>query len=216
MTIPEEPRATRPPEGSPTLAIDDRLPGGASFDAVVRRAAEWIAERSVHPARTVVLVPYAQLMQTARRSWIAQAAEVGFVPRFETTRNWARARQPFALSGDDLAFDMARDLLTAQSLLARAGLAAQQVALAGRLVEMALQLAPLASAVEPAARGAWAARAYEVAAAADDSPWFAVETAIARIAVAWTSTSAYATDGLLDPALLQEIDALVVLEGLQA
>ena len=54
----------------------------------------------------------------------AGAGAPGFTPRFETTRNWARSAGGFAPGADDIAFDMARDLLTAQSLLARAGFAA--------------------------------------------------------------------------------------------
>ena len=45
--------------------------------------------RGVHAARTVVLLPYAQLMPVARQFWAA-LAPTGFAPRFETSMNWAR------------------------------------------------------------------------------------------------------------------------------
>jgi ATP-dependent helicase/nuclease subunit B len=107
---------------------------------VVARIAGTIAERQLHAARTVVLVPYAQLMGVARGMW-ARCGTPGFVPRFETTRNWARSAGGFLPTGYDIAFDMARDLVTAQALLSQAGFAAERFALAGRVVELAYQLA---------------------------------------------------------------------------
>ena len=71
---------------------------------------------AAHPARTVVLVPYAQLMPWAQRYWALHHAD-GFTPRFETTRNWARQLAAFVSQGDDLAGDVARDTLTARTLL---------------------------------------------------------------------------------------------------
>jgi len=182
---------------------------------LVPRIAGWLSARALHPARVVVLVPYAQLMQVGRDLW-AHCGPPGFVPRFETTRNWARSAGGFVPERDDLTFDMARDLLTAQSLLARAGLVQQQVALAGRLVEIAQQLAPVAAAVPPPGRNAWAGQAMGVSAGEGESPWFALETALIRIAVAWVATSGYATDVLLGEVALAQADALIVLQGLQA
>src|SRR5579871_3882414 len=137
------PPAMQPPEHHPAHALWSD-PGRG----IVGRIARALAERDLHPARTVVLVPYAQLMQVARDLWAAHGAP-GFAPRFETTRNWARSIGGFMPDADDIAFDMARDLLTAQSLLARAGFGGSRNALAGRLVEIALQLAPLAAAELP-------------------------------------------------------------------
>jgi len=85
---------------------------------IVGRIAQVLSDRGLHAARTVVLVPYAQLMQVARGMWTTHGTP-GFAPRFETSRNWARSVGGFAPGMDDIAFDMARDLLTAQSLLAR-------------------------------------------------------------------------------------------------
>ena len=84
-----------------------------SLRALTGRIRELMAERGAHPARTVVLLPYAQLMPVARRLWAEQVSS-GFAPRFETTMNWSAAAG-FAAAGDDLAFDMGRDLLTARA-----------------------------------------------------------------------------------------------------
>ncbi|MFZ3219837.1 MAG: PD-(D/E)XK nuclease family protein, partial [Rhodoferax sp.] len=87
-------------------------------------------QRGAHPARTVVLLPYAQLMPLAARLW-AQCFPDGFAPRFETTLNWSRGLGGFSPGVADMTFDMALDTLTAQALLRGAGLGAQQDALAG-------------------------------------------------------------------------------------
>jgi len=184
-------------------------------EGLVARIAQLLKARGVHPARTVVLVPYAQLMHVAREMW-ALHSPAGFAPRFETTRNWARSAGGYAPGEDDLAFDMARDLITAQSLLRRVGLGAARGSLAGRLVDIALQLAPLAAAEHPDERAAWARRMHEIIAAGSGSDWFKVESALNSIALAWVSTSGHATDVLMTGGALAQVDQLVVLEGLQS
>ena len=94
-----------------------------------------LAARGAHAARTVVLLPYAQLMPLARQFWAAQAPS-GFAPRFETSMNWARQR-PWEPGDTDLSFEMGRDLLAARGWLEQGGLRAQADALAGMLVEAA-------------------------------------------------------------------------------
>ncbi|RZI77724.1 MAG: PD-(D/E)XK nuclease family protein [Variovorax sp.] len=181
---------------------------------VVARIADALQARGAHAARVVVLVPYAQLMNVARGMW-ALDGRAGFVPRFETTRNWARSAGAFLPAGYDLAFDMARDLLTAQSLLSQAGLGGERLALSGRVVELALQMAPLAAAELPHDRDAWARRATAAADAGSESPWFDTERAVVRIAILWAATSAYATDVLMTEATRAQVDALIVLDGFQ-
>lgn len=184
-------------------------------DGVVARIVRALAERELHAARTVVLVPYAQLMGVARAMW-ARCGSPGFVPRFETTHNWARSAGGFVPTGYDVAHDMARDLVTAQALLSQSGFQAERFALAGRVVELAYQLVPLAAAVTPEERvGDWAARAAQVAEAGSESEWFRTESALIRIAVAWVSTSGYATDVLQRDSTRAQVDALIVLEGFQ-
>ncbi len=171
-----------------------------------------MAARRAHAARTVVLLPFGQLLAPARRAWAAHAPD-GFTPRFETTLSWA-ARFGFAPGPLDLSFERALDLLTARSLLEGAGLGAQAGILAPRLLELAWQLAPLAAAVLPAGRGAWAQSAIATGSLNLDHPHMALEVALARIAIEWVAASAHVTDRLL----LKEagaLDLLVVLEGLQ-
>ncbi|VTY37116.1 ATP-dependent helicase/deoxyribonuclease subunit B [Xylophilus ampelinus] len=185
------------------------------LQGLVARIAAHIAQHSLHPARTIVLVPYGQLIAIGRAMW-AQCGNAGFAPRFETTRNWARSAGGFVPGEDDIAFDMARDLLTAQSLLTRAGQGGLRHALAGRLVDIAQQLAPLAAAQPPQQRAAWAQSVQPAIDAGRGSAWFDTESALNGIALAWVASSSYATDVLLDGAALAQADALIVLEGLQA
>ena len=110
--------------------------------------------RQAHPARTLVLLPYAQLLPLATRLW-ARLYPDGFSPRFETTQNWVATTGGRVLDAQDISMDPAVDTLTAQALLAGSGAQGQE-ALAPLLVQAAYQLAPLAAAAGPAQRAAWA------------------------------------------------------------
>ncbi len=171
-------------------------------------------DQHAHPARTVVLVPYAQLMPWAQRFWALHHAD-GFAPRFETTRNWARQLAAFVPQGDDLAGDVARDTLTARALLDRAGLTAQRDMLAAPLQEAATQLAGVVAAVAPSARGAWGAQARALLPEADDGSALRFEALVSRIALEWALASRHATDVLFEPGVDKSVDALVVLQGFQ-
>lgn len=195
-------------------AIAQDHPAQALWQGLLHRLAQLIGERDAHPARTVVLLPYAQLMPVARRFWMRLHPD-GFAPRFETTMNWAHAAD-FEPGESDLSFDTGRDLLAARAWLARAGLAAQADALAARLLEATRQVAPLAAAVPPDRRAAWAAQARAGAAQGLDAPVLQVEAALARIAIEWAAASAYASDVLLADGAADAIDLLVVLQGVQA
>jgi len=194
------------------IAQDHRVQ--ALWTDLTDRLADQIERRQAHPARTVVLLPYAQLMPLARQYW-SRRVPSGFAPRFETTMNWAGAGD-FEPGAQDFAFDVARDLLVARELLAQAGFGARADALAGRLVEAASQLAPLAAAALPVQRGAWAARARAAVGLGLDAPVLQIEAALARIAVEWVAASGYATDSLLSDTTMQSLDLLVVMEGLQS
>jgi ATP-dependent helicase/nuclease subunit B len=183
----------------------------ARWREVVAEIRGLLAQHQAHPARTVVLVPYAQLMPVARRVWGEEVPD-GFAPRFETTMNWA-GKTGFAPGNDDIAFDMGRDLLTARAWLEQAGLGTHADLLASRVVEAAWQMAGIAAAVPPADRTAWAARARGAAVLGADAQALRLEAAVARIAVEWAAASGYATDALLQPALVERVDLLVVLDG---
>ncbi len=181
---------------------------------LIRIAAE-IHKRAAHPARTVVLLPYAQLIPLATRLWVQRFPD-GFAPQFQTTMNWSAALGAFNPGATDIAFDMALDTLTAQALLRSAGLGAQQDALAGLLVEAAQQLGPLAAARSPAERMAWAQGARQSALIGMDGPALAMEAAVARIAVEWAALSSYASDALFDIAVRDGLDGLLVVQGFAA
>jgi ATP-dependent helicase/nuclease subunit B len=168
--------------------------------------------RRAHPARTVVLLPFAHLLQPAREAWAREAPQ-GFLPRFETTSTWAANSAP-APSPESFSGDVARDLLTARALIERAGLADRADLLAPRLVEAARQLAPVAAAVEPRDRGSWAQSARH--AVNVPAPVLAHESAVAAIAIEWLAASTFPSDGLLlDADRLALLELLVVVEGLR-
>jgi len=172
----------------------------------------------VSAQRTVVLVPFAQLMVEARRAW-ARRQPTGFPPRFETTRNWAATVMPWRPGPHDLSHDTARDSLVAAALLDRvargrldAGLRREMVA---RLVEAARQLAPLAAAQDPQHRLAWADTRAEALHLA--SPHLQWESLTARLALTWAGTSSHATDPLWSAQAAPGVsaDLLLVLPGHQ-
>ena len=175
-----------------------------------------VLRRQLHPARVVVLLPFAQLIPQARSAWLrrcaAEQAAAHFLPRFETTLSWTRSLAGFAAGRDDLRLDAAHDVLTAASLLARSGLAEQQHAFAARLMESAWSLARVAAAVAPTERAQWGLDLGLALATALDSPLLALEAALARIALAWAANSSYGSDA----ALSANPDLLVLLEGFQS
>ncbi len=186
------------------------------WDRIVRQLHDHMVQRDVHPARVIVLLPYVQLISVARGAWARLAANgqesgAGFVPRFETTMNWSGSLAGFLPAQDDMRRDAARDILTAQSLLARAGMRRQQDDLARPLMDAAWSLAPLAAGVPPAQRGAWGAQLTAALDAQGMAPALAWEAQIGRIALAWAAHSAYPTDVLF----ATECDLLVVVQGLQ-
>ena len=184
-----------------------------AWAAVTNQIRTEMALRQVHPAHTVVLVPYAQLMQAAKSAWLKGAPGAQFVPRFETTLNWTRALGGFEPTGDDIRQDAALDVLTAADLLVRAGLKDHQSVLAPRLMEAAWSLAKVAAAVPPEERLAWGGRLgaglANVAVLGMEAPALALEVTVARIALAWAASSGYATDVLFEA----QPGLLVVIEG---
>lgn len=170
------------------------------------------------PQRTVVLVPFAQLMGVGRRAW-SQLHQSGLAPRFESTRNWAQSLHPFAPTATDLSGDMARDSLVAASLIDRVAQgrldAALRSVMATRLVEAARQLAPLAASQPPDGREAWAAAKRE--AVTVGLPALKWESLVQSLALVWVGSSAFATDVLWSPLAAPGADAdlLLLLPGWQ-
>src|ERR1035437_3885289 len=188
----------------------------ASDTGLIEKIAQAMQERGAHPARTLVLLPFAQLMPLARQMW-AQTVTVGFTPRFETSLSWARsvgATPPDAL---DITLDRGRDLLTAQSLLARAGLGAMRDLLSARLLESTYALAAQVAAVAPSERGSWGEAARTTVAAGLEGPTLALEAALSQVALEWALASSYPTDILLvnGGGAFKDWDCVIVLQGFQ-
>ena len=170
--------------------------------------------RGAHPARTVVLLPYAQLMPHAARLWARSHAQ-GFAPRFETTHNWCRSLGAFEAEPTDFCFDPALDVLTARTLLEQAGQGAQAEATTPLLLGAAQELAPLAAAVSPDQRAAWAARARSAALTGMSGHMLALEAAVAQLAIVWVAHSSFVSDVLFAPQTRQGVDCLLVVPGIQ-
>ena len=187
----------------------------ALWEQALRAVHAQLLRGRVHPARAVVLLPYAQLMVVAREQW-ARVLGDGFAPRFETTRNWARQLAGFVPQGLDWAQDVARDRFTAAALLERAGLAAERELLTAPLLDAAAQLAPLAAAIPPPQRADWLARQRTVLVLAGEGSPLRWEAAVARIALEWVAASRHATDVLFTAGVRAAVDSLVLLQGVQA
>ncbi len=207
-----------PPEATATADAGAlRQPADDSWMHLLARLDAHLRETGISPARTVVLVPYAQLMANAREAWRAGPGRAGgYLPRFESTRNWAQSLRPFDAGLDDLTLDPARDSLAAERLLLQAAGSRRIPAdlrgvLVARLCEAAAQLAPLAAAVPPAGRADWvAARRPLLAPTSGALAW---ESLVLAVALEWAGASDYPTDVLWTDAA--QADLLVVLQGLQ-
>ena len=170
--------------------------------------------RGAHPARTVVLLPYAQLMPQAARCW-ARAHPEGFAPRFETTQNWCRSLGGHSPAPTDYSGDAALDVLTARALLEQAGLRERAEVATPLLLDSARELAALAASLPPTERAAWGLRAAQAALTGLDIGALALEAQVAQVAVAWVANSSYVSDVLFSSQLIASVDCLVVVPGLQ-
>ncbi|QDL56792.1 PD-(D/E)XK nuclease family protein [Rhodoferax aquaticus] len=182
-------------------------------EGLLDRLAQAIWGRGVHPARTVVVLPFAHLRPLAARLW-AQRFPDGFAPRFETSMSWSTSLSPWSAGPTDIAFDAALDSLTAQAMLEQVGLGEQSAALTVLLVQVAHQIGPLAAAVPAERRGQWAVAARAAVVLGMDSTALAWEAAVGQVAVEWAAVSTYASDVLLSPQTSTTTDAVLVVQGL--
>lgn len=160
-----------------------------------------------------MVLPFAHLPTLAQHYWGVLFPR-GFVPRFETTRQWALRLRPVLHGPDDWTGDLARDLFTARAWIDRAGLSRWQDVLLHPVIEAAAQLAPVAAALAPAERTAWAARARPLL-DVDAAPALQVEWTACRLALEWVAASSHATDVLFEPAARSAAPALVVVQGVR-
>jgi ATP-dependent helicase/nuclease subunit B len=96
-------------------SIPLHLPADELWNGFVEVALSWSNAQAVELRDTVVLVPFAQHLELARRAWARRAT---WLPRIETTRTLARGLcAPELATGSQLRFDVAFDRLTARRLL---------------------------------------------------------------------------------------------------
>ena len=204
-----------PPDSS--LGAPPGLPALALWREALARVREHLDVCKAHPARSVVLLPFAQLLPVAQSQWAALYPD-GFAPHFETTHTWAQRLACFTPGPYDISFSAARDALTARDLLESARMAlprdAARDAFTPLLVQAALQVAPLAAAVPSRQRADWGRWAAEAVPAPSDG-WLAHENALMRLALRWAAASDYATDVLFAARTLEQTDALIAFHGAQ-
>ena len=194
----------------PLGALDAAPP---AWPALLARIDAVLREQAAHPARSVVLLPYAQLLPLAAQQWAAHFPD-SYAPRFETTRTWAQRVGAFAPGPSDWSGERGRDWLVAAGLLDAAGQARQRALLIEPLLELAAELAPLAASLPPAMRPDWMEHARAAVPPAGEGP-LQEEAKLARIALAWVGNSDYASDVLFEPRVAGALDALVMVSGLQ-
>ena len=217
MTETKSPRRRMADASHAMDAIAQTHHATAALAGVARAAsASCIAERGAHAARTVVLLPYAQLMPVATADLGAAGAQwfrAALRNHHELGgRGGLRAggRRPVLRPGPRPAH---RPRLAGARGARAAGANCSQAAWSKR--RGSWPALPLQSPAQE--RAAWAAQARaRIVAAGLDAPALALESAMARIALEWAAASAYAGDALLEDVAAMGLDLLVVLEGLQA
>ncbi len=175
-----------------------------------------IAALGAHPGRTVVLLPYAQLLRQAQVMWATRFPD-GFAPRFETSMNWSASLAVFEAGPTDIRRDKAADTLTARALLKewRGRYSAEQIdVLAALMVKAVHEVAPLAAACAPAERAAWAVASRSACESGWSGPGAAWEAIAMAAALEWAASSRYATDVLFRPEARASVDCVLALEGL--
>ena len=175
-----------------------------------------MAALGAHPGRTVVLLPYAQLLRQAQVMWATRFPD-GFAPRFETSMNWSTSLAPFEAGPTDIRRDKAADTLTARALLQswRGRYSPEQIdVLAALMVKAVHEVSPLAAACPPAERAAWVPASRAACESGWSGPGAAWEAIAMSAALEWAGISRYATDVLFSPDVRAGVDCVIALEGL--
>ena len=187
-------------------------PQGGLLDTIASR----MTAIGAHPGRTVVLLPFAQLLRQAQVMWATRFPD-GFAPRFETSMNWSARLAVFEAGPTDIRRDKAADTLTARALLHswRGRYSAEQIdVLAALMVTAVHEVAPMAAACPPAERSAWAVASRSACESAWSGPGAAWEAIAMAAALEWAASSRYATDVLFRPEARAGVDCVLALEGL--
>jgi ATP-dependent helicase/nuclease subunit B len=194
-----------------------------------------LREREIHPAQAVVVLPFAQLLPLAHKAW-REFAGPGFAPRFETTRTWAEqlppsahsANQPSASNALGFRHNTRMDWFIAAHLLRESGLgkywgqatkaeSSSITAFIPKLLQATQQLSAVYAATPPLERQAWSRQAQTLLSNdAAEHELLHIESALCRIALAWTLSSDFASDSLW-PALASstQTPCLLLVEGLE-
>ncbi len=175
-----------------------------------------MAALGAHPGRTVVLLPYAQLLRQAQVMWATRFPD-GFAPRFETSMNWSTSLAPFEAGPTDIRRDKAADTLTARAMLQswRGRYSPEQIdVLAALMVKAVHEVAPLAAARPPTERAAWVQASRSACEGGWAGPGAAWEAIAMSAALEWAGISRYATDVLFSPDVRAGVDCVIALEGL--
>lgn len=177
------------------ISLETTLSAPLAWSAVATRVQAWAKNRGLNVRDAVVLLPFAQLLPTARAAF---APVGGWLPRIETTQTLARSLGPAALADPlQISFDVALDRLIATRLLRGQGWA-QAVGNPGgfehmvsALVQTAHALARAADAVPPAQREVhWSqGRAWLGVPGLPGGPG-ARERLLLRVAFEWAAASA--------------------------
>lgn len=202
-----------------TSSPDDR-PDSASLAArhwqvLMQRLAQ------LHPStsnqRTLVLLPFVQLLPAAKQAWLAQQA-CGLMPRFETSSSWAASLPPVAIDSSSYSQNRAQDSLGARTLLADLpSLKNQSESLCAPFLDLCAELAPLAASLPNSeARAAWGQQwAQELPRLLPEGDFLHTERVLQAAAAAWLGISNFASDTLFSPAAGMQFDQLLLVQGLR-
>ena len=190
-------------------------PAAAHWQALMQGIAR--LHPSASSSRTLVLLPFVQLLPTAKTQWLAQRSS-GLMPRFETSSSWMASLPPMALAAHDYRQNIAQDSLQARDLLLQnQHLRSRSELLYQPLLDICAELAPLAASCPPSARPAWGQR-WQTA-LPDLLPggdFLDTERQLQAIAVAWLGLSDFASDALFSPAAGQQFEQIILVHGLRA
>ena len=197
-------------------APDEATPANAHWQALLQTIAQLHKQNS--SIRTLVLLPFVQLLPTAKQAWLVQH-QSGLMPRFETTSTWAASLPPVAIDTSSHSQNRAQDSLSARALLADLpSLENQAESLCAPLLDLCAELAPLAASLPHAkARAAWGQHwAQELPRLLPEGDFLHTERALQAIATTWLGISNFASDALFTPAAGAQFDQLLLVQGLRA
>jgi ATP-dependent helicase/nuclease subunit B len=190
-------------------------PAALHWQALMQAIAQ--LHSAANHARTLVLLPFVQLLPSAKQAWLAQRSS-GLMPRFETSSTWGASLPPVDTDGSSYTQNRAQDSLGARSLLGNlASLKSEAESLCAPLLDLCAELAPLAASLpSSAARAEWGQRwAQELPSLLPAGDFLNTERSLQASAAAWLGLSNFASDALFSPAAGAQFDQLLLVQGLR-